>query len=187
MIRMRISDTSCWRGCSAPHTCDMAHSFLWNDQSIRVKRPIHMCGVSHAHLRQKLLKRLLSNNIRATWLIHMCDMPHSFMWWLVCAPQAQVVEEAAQRYHTRDMTHSYVSCVWYDSFIHVIWLIHTCDMTHSYLWCLACAPQAQVVEEAARSASVERALSDIKVKYLCKYIHISMQVMYLCIFWNLCI
>jgi len=39
-----------------------------------------------------------------------------------------------------DMTHP---CVWYDSFICVIWLIHVCDMTHSYVWydsfiCVTC-------------------------------------------------
>ena len=59
-----------------------------------------------------------------TWLIHMCDMPPSYVWhdsfirvtWLL---------------HTCDMTHSYV---WHDSFIRVTWLIHMCHMTHSYVW-----------------------------------------------------
>ena len=58
-----------------------------------------------------------------TWLIHMCDMTHSYVWhdsfifvtWLI---------------HICDMTHLYV---WPDSFIRVTWLIHTCDMTYSYL------------------------------------------------------
>ena len=59
-----------------------------------------------------------------TWLIHMCDMTHWYVWhdsflcvtWLI---------------HMCDMTHSYV---WHDSFICVTWLIHMCDMTHSYVW-----------------------------------------------------
>jgi len=59
-----------------------------------------------------------------TWLIHMCDMTHSYVWhdsficvtWLI---------------HMCDKTHSYV---WHDSFICVTWLIHMCDMTHSYVW-----------------------------------------------------
>jgi len=59
-----------------------------------------------------------------TWLIHMCDVTHSYVWrdsficvtWLI---------------HRCDMTHS---CVWHDSFIGVTWLIHMCDVTHSYVW-----------------------------------------------------
>ena len=58
------------------------------------------------------------------WLIHMCDMTHSYVWhdsftcvtWLI---------------HMCDMTHS---CVWHDSFTCVTWLIHMCDMTHSHVW-----------------------------------------------------
>jgi len=62
--------------------------------------------------------------ICVTWLIHVCDMTHSYVWhdsficvtWLV---------------HVCDMTRSYV---WHHSFIRVTWLIHMCDMTHSYVW-----------------------------------------------------
>ena len=58
-----------------------------------------------------------------TWLIHMCDMAHSWVWhdsfmcvtWLI---------------HMCDMTDSYV---WRASFICVTCLIHMCDMTHSYV------------------------------------------------------
>jgi len=55
----------------------------------------------------------------ATWLIHMRDMTHSYVWhdsficvtWLI---------------HIRDMTHSYV---WHDSFISETWLtLHTWDI-----------------------------------------------------------
>jgi len=61
--------------------------------------------------------------LRETWLIHMCDMTHSYEWldsficvtWLI---------------HMSDLTHSYV---WHDSFIWVTWLIHECDMTHPCL------------------------------------------------------
>ena len=59
-----------------------------------------------------------------TWLIHMCDKTHSYVWhdsficvtWLI---------------HMCDTTYSYV---WRDSFICMTWLIHMCDTTYSYVW-----------------------------------------------------
>jgi len=59
-----------------------------------------------------------------TWLIHMCDMTHSYVWhdsficvtWLI---------------HMCDMTHSYV---WQASFICGTWPICLCDVTFSYVW-----------------------------------------------------
>jgi len=59
--------------------------------------------------------------VYVTWLIHTCDMTHSYVWhdsflcvtWLI---------------HIVYMTYSYV---WRDSFICVAWLIHMCDMSHS--------------------------------------------------------
>jgi len=74
-----------------------------------------------------------------TWLIHVCDMIHSCVWydsfiylpWLI---------------HVCDVTYS---CVWHDSFMCVTWLLHSddssmwvswltaqhvCDMTHSCAW-----------------------------------------------------
>ena len=67
---------------------------------------------------------MVDSFICVTWLIHTCDMTHSYVWhdsficvtWLI---------------HTCDMTHSYV---WHDSFICVTWLIHMCGRTHSYVW-----------------------------------------------------
>jgi len=72
----------------------------------------------------KLHSTLNLSCIRVTWLIHTCDMTHSYVWhdsfirvtWLI---------------RTCDMTHSYV---WHDSFVHVTWLIRTCDMTYSHVW-----------------------------------------------------
>ena len=80
-----------------------------------------------------------------TWLIHMCDMTHSYVWhdsficvtWLihVCYMTHLVRETVVTRVtwlnHLCDMTHSYE---WHDSFICVTWLIHMCDMTHLYVW-----------------------------------------------------
>jgi len=101
--------------------------------------------------------------ICVTWLIHMCDMTHSYVWHdsFTCVPCL---------IHMCDMTHSYMrhdnhSDVWHDSFtcvtwqsftcvtwrvciltslrhhsnasckrfMCVTWLIHMCDMTHAYL------------------------------------------------------
>jgi len=62
----------------------------------------------------------LDSFIHVTWLIHTCDLTHSYMWldsfihvtWLI---------------HTCDFTHSYM---WLDSFIHVTWLIYISAVTH---------------------------------------------------------
>jgi len=59
--------------------------------------------------------------IRVSWLIHMCDMTHSY----VCRDSFICV---TWLFRTCVVTHS---CVWHDSFVRVSWLIHMCDMTHS--------------------------------------------------------
>ena len=55
--------------------------------------------------------------MRVTWLIHMCDMTHLYMWHdsLICATWL---------IHVSDMTHSHV---WHDT-------RHVCDMTYWYVW-----------------------------------------------------
>jgi len=52
--------------------------------------------------------------IRVTWLIHKCDVTHSFV-----------------RHNLCDITHSYMR---HDSFIHTAWLLHMRDMIHSSGW-----------------------------------------------------
>ena len=100
--------------------------------------------------------------ICVTWLIHMCDMTHPYMWpgtymcvWhdsFICTT-CLIHKCVTWLIHMHDRTHSYVwhdsficvaglihmcgmthSHVWHDSFICVTWLIHMCDMTHSYMW-----------------------------------------------------
>jgi len=61
---------------------------------------------------------------QVTWLVHVCDMTHSYMWH-----DAFIYD--TWRIHICDMTHSYM---WHDAFIYVTWRIHICDMTHSYMW-----------------------------------------------------
>jgi len=66
-------------------------------------------------------------------LIHMCGMPHPYVWHaaFVCM---------ARRVHVCDMPHSYV---WHAAFICVTCLIYMCAMPHSYAWhaafiCVTC-------------------------------------------------
>jgi len=90
-----------------------------------------MCDVTHTRCLHVGSNRLwchyrcpLSSFLCVTWLIHMCDMTHSYVWHdsFLCV---------TWRIHMCGMTHSYV---WYDSFICVIWIMHMCDMMHSCVW-----------------------------------------------------
>jgi len=66
---------------------------------------------------------LPSSRRNVPWLIHMCDMTHSYVWHdsFICVPWL---------IHMCAMTHSYM---WHDSFICMTWLIHGCDRTLSYV------------------------------------------------------
>ena len=94
---------------------------MWHDSFIYVTWLIHTCDMTHSYMWH-------DSFIYATWLIHTCDMTHSYMWhdsfiyvtWLI---------------HICDMTHSYV---WHDSFVCATWPIHMCDMTHWYVWHDSC-------------------------------------------------
>ena len=79
------------------HSC---HSFRAHDR----------CGFGAAcHMWDMTRLRVGHNSFTCgTWLIHMCDMTHSYV----------------------DKPHSQVG---HDSFICGTWLIHLCDMTHSYV------------------------------------------------------
>jgi len=76
--------------------------------------------------------------ICATWLIHMCNMTHSYVRQThSCVRHDSFI--CAIPMMTPMMTHSYVRhdsfiCVRHDSFICAIWLIHMCDMTYSPVW-----------------------------------------------------
>ena len=76
---------------------------VWRDSFACVTWLIHVCDVTHSYVWR-------DSFVRVTWLIHMCDVTHSY----VC-----------------DVSHSYV---WCDSFICATCLIHMCDVTHSYVW-----------------------------------------------------
>ena len=108
------------------------HTYEWGTSHIWMSHD--MCGggirswAADLHSWQHLTAKL-----RVTWLIHMCDMTHSYVWhdsfvcvtWLI---------------HMCDMTHDSFICVtwlvyvWHVSFICVPWLIHMCAMTHVYVF-----------------------------------------------------
>jgi len=87
--------TSAQRGCA-----------VWHDSFLCVTWLIHMCDVTHSHVRQETF-------IIETWHIsHTSARP--------CSVAALC-----------DMTQSYVR---HDLFLCVTWLNPMCDMTHSYVW-----------------------------------------------------
>jgi len=88
-------------------TCDMTHSYVWQDVFICVTWRNHLCDMTHSYVRH-------DSFIYVTWLIHMCDMTHSYVW---------------QDVFTRDMTCSWVTCL-----VHRMGVIYTCTIAHSYLW-----------------------------------------------------
>jgi hypothetical protein len=68
------------------------------------------------------------------WLIHMCDMTHSYGWHdsFICVTCLIRVCGRTHSYVLMgDMTHSYVLRI---SFVCVAGLTHMCDMSHSHLW-----------------------------------------------------
>jgi len=77
---------------------------VWRDAFICVTWLIHMCDMTHSYVRH-------DSFICVTWLIHMCDMTHSYVW------------------HDSFICATWLIYVWHDSFIRVTWLIHTCDLS----------------------------------------------------------
>jgi len=64
--------------------------------------------------------------ICVTWLVHMCDMTHSFVW-------RDVFIRVLYLIHMRDVAHSEV---WYDAFICVIWCVVDSWMSHDTYKCV---------------------------------------------------
>ena len=126
----------------------MTHSYVWHDSSI--------------HVLDSFICMIWLIYTYDTWLVHMCDVTHSFL--------ASTVSTALWRQQPcEDLWHDSFICVtwlihvwcdsfipssygvnssvtsnkafdmthsfvWHDWFICVTWLIHTCYMTHSYMW-----------------------------------------------------
>jgi len=98
---------------------DVTHPCAWHDAFIRALRasslPPNLCLVA----------------IPSRWLVHMCLLTHSYVWYnsSICV---------TWRIHMFYTTHSHVwhasfICV-YDSLICVSWRIHLWNVTHPYAW-----------------------------------------------------
>jgi len=86
------------------HTCDVTHSYVWQDSFICVTWRIHMCDFTPSHV----------------WHDSLCDFTHSHVLH-------DSFRCATWRMYLCDTTHSYV---WNDWFIYVTWLTHMCDIMH---------------------------------------------------------
>jgi len=91
------------------HAC-VLHIHVWHDAFICVTWLIHMCDVTHSYVRHDSL----------IYITHTCDKTHSYEW------------------HDSFIRETWLIHTWRDSFICATWLtntwlIHTWDMTHSYM------------------------------------------------------
>ena len=113
----------------------MTHSCVWHDSFMCVTWLIHMCDMTHSCVWHYSF-------IYVTWLIHMCDMTHSYVLRVSCDMTYPYVYHDS--IHVCDMTHLYIwhthSCVPYDAFMCVAWLMHMHGSCHThkrvtrYLW-----------------------------------------------------
>jgi len=133
-VSCRLSWHFSFRADSCCRTC------VWHDSL--------MTGLIHHKTRSFVWH---DSFIRATWLVHSCDMTRSFVWhdsyifvprliregrFHVAVPVCDMTPSCQDSFMTRlihscDMTHWFV---WRDSLICVTWLIDLCDMTHWFVW-----------------------------------------------------
>jgi len=108
----------------------MTHSYMWRELFMSHRDlPIDAFSVVDWDLRKFCSSGCVWHDsfIRVTWLMHMCDLTHSYVWH-----ESFICMTRPNDWDLREFCSS--GCVWHDSFIRVTWLIHMCDMTQSYLW-----------------------------------------------------
>ena len=130
-----ITCVTCLIGQCSPMTYVWLISYVW----------LHMCDMTQWTMQQRkhLIYAWHYSCPIVTWLIHMCDMTHSYVW--LDSVDNAAAEKTLDICVTLlvpncDMTHSYV---WHDSFICVTWLSGQCsrestwymrDTTRAQLW-----------------------------------------------------
>jgi len=107
-----------------------------HDSFICVTWLIHICDMTHSYVQH-------DSFICVTWLIHMCAMTHSYVWHDLFTCTAWLIHMCNVTYsHVCDVTHSYVR---HDSFISATLLLHMCNVIHSHVqhdtstcetWCI---------------------------------------------------
>jgi len=110
------------------YLCDMTHSYVWHDSFIRVwrTRSVRICVDSFIYVTHLYVWH--DSNMCMTWLIHTCDMTHSYVfdWPILSVPSVWGAKEVNAHVDQDSficVAHSYV---WHDSNIYITWLIHTC-------------------------------------------------------------
>ena len=115
------------------HTCDLTHSYVWDDSFICVIWLIRACDMTHSYVWH-------DSFICVPWIVHVCGTPHSYVWHesFICVAWLIHICGMTHSYvcfiHIYGMTHAYV---WHDPFMCATWLIHVWPdalpwyMTHS--------------------------------------------------------
>jgi len=128
----RVNIPEQWRGRGAYYRLVAGTSNLIFDRLFdRATWLIHMCDMTHSYVWH-------DSFICVTRLIHICDVTHSYVW-LVHACANLILDRLFERttwlIDVCCMTHSYV---WRDFFMCVTWFLHMYDMTHSCVWRVIC-------------------------------------------------
>ena len=133
---IQICHTTHLNGWHDSFECDITNSYIQHDSSI--------CAMWLNYILRNISSVQVWMNVThsyicVTWLMHACDMTHSFMY-VTC-----YIKYATRLTWMGDMTHSYMhhwlilicnmtyTCVRHYSFIYMTWLIHMCKITHSYM------------------------------------------------------
>ena len=114
-MRWVMSHTS---ECMCDMICDMTELDLRRDSFVCVTWLIHRCDAIHTYVQR-------DSFVCATWHgtrpIHMRDMTHLYLTWLICMWSPNAVTQLVHQ--------------WQNSFIFALWLIHTCGVNHRYVRC----------------------------------------------------
>jgi len=109
---------------AAGAVCDMTHSFMWHDSSLR-----HVCDMTRPFVWHTSFICVTCWYLAAGAA---CNMTHLYVWHDSSIRVTYI--------HTCDLPIPLSRrCLWHDFFICVIWLVHTWAICHSYVWlCCGC-------------------------------------------------